>query len=525
MPCLLPQHVADAAKSKAIVVIPGIGGTSLKESGGDHLWFSFDEEKLQRLECDENGSSVHTIVSDNNSVQIVELSCVRLKNFLSWEFSSEYDVKLFKYDWRLGCADAASKLQQFLTNYNEVIIVAHSMGGLVASKFLALSSTNRAKVSKVITIGTPFTGAVKGLYVMETGDFTFLLPSATQQATIKTLVSNYPSVYELLPTADYLNGDIPYISRRGGEILLTTHSSSWGFMKNRPWGKKASGYRKTMFDDALDFHESLKIGEDWIHVANGLTNEFHMIVGFGEDTPSRVVYNADGTVQRYELNNNGDGTVSTASAVYNRGSNTVLHVRASHISLPGKTSVKNKVRDIINGTGSSIPSTISMNQVDLFKATIPTTNEKGWLIGEDNDRTEVLVYSGKLEQLKTSNGESLIIDGESILLENKDGTRIRYGTVWSLGNDSYQYIFRNHDISFIAHPFNSQKCNMEISYLSNGYFTKSEICPNVSTDLSIAVSSNLKKNILCVDKSGKLVNFTERTEQDLLQMNQGGECA
>lgn len=510
---------AAASHTKAIIFIPGIAGSSLKNNANQTLWLSTNTSYLNKLACYENGTSKNQISTPAENHIIDNLSN-NIINSLNNNFSSTHDIILFKYDWRLSCATAALKLEQVVQNYSEVVFVAHSMGGLVASKFLAKSSANRAKVSKVITIGTPYTGAVKGLYVMETGNLTEILsiplvPLTNIQTTIKNLVCNFPAVYELLPNINYLNGNAPYITAtsNGNTQTKTTHYDSWSFMKQRPWGLTASGQVKQMFNNAESFHSSLYVNNS--HIANGNLIEYHMIIGFGKNTPSTVVYK-NGKISKYKYENNGDGTVTTASAVNNRGSNTVLHVRASHLDLIKNTTVINKVIDIIRGYSSSIPST-SANP-----STAPLqTNEKGWLIDEDNDRTEVLVYSGSLGRLKTSDGMLIEQIGDTLYYQDENGDSIEYGTVWCLEDGSYQYEFYNNDFSFVIMPNQpNTPYSIEISYMSDGYYTKSVYRNNETSVLGFNVSSNVTKTVACTDAEGNTCSLSERDADDLSWMNQ-----
>lgn len=56
---------------------------------------------------------------------------------------ARYDVEFFSYDWRLSNAHSASQLNTFINEagYDKVVLVAHSMGGLVASGYMALGET------------------------------------------------------------------------------------------------------------------------------------------------------------------------------------------------------------------------------------------------------------------------------------------------------------------------------------------------------------------------------------------------
>ena len=82
------------------------------------------------------------------------------------------NVYLFSYDWRGDNTKAAGKLKKLIDSLNaqekEVIIVAHSMGGLVTSSYVQQNGDEA--VSKIITCGTPYLGTPKGAYMMELVD-------------------------------------------------------------------------------------------------------------------------------------------------------------------------------------------------------------------------------------------------------------------------------------------------------------------------------------------------------------------
>ena len=73
------------------------------------------------------------------------------------------EVYVFSYDWRKSNSISAEKLNKEIqkilqeTGKTKVDIVAHSMGGLVASSYY--SKYGSGKVDKIITCGTPYEGA------------------------------------------------------------------------------------------------------------------------------------------------------------------------------------------------------------------------------------------------------------------------------------------------------------------------------------------------------------------------------
>jgi pimeloyl-ACP methyl ester carboxylesterase len=81
-------------------------------------------------------------------------------------------IYVFNYDWRKSNNISAEALNEFInairtkTNSPKVDIVAHSMGGLVTSKYLTLYGDS--KTEKIITCGTPYEGAPHLLEAIDT---------------------------------------------------------------------------------------------------------------------------------------------------------------------------------------------------------------------------------------------------------------------------------------------------------------------------------------------------------------------
>jgi pimeloyl-ACP methyl ester carboxylesterase len=110
------------------------------------------------------------------------------------------------YDWRFDSSASVLVLASFIeevirivsrlpryigTPPRQVDIVAHSFGGLVTARYLRWSQqqnpTRQTRVRKVVTIASPFRGAVDALYTM--------IKDQDQKETARTL----PAVFGLLP--------------------------------------------------------------------------------------------------------------------------------------------------------------------------------------------------------------------------------------------------------------------------------------------------------------------------------------
>lgn len=76
-------------------------------------------------------------------------------------------------------------------------LIGHSMGGLIAAGYLQ-SKSKRARVSKVVTVGTPYQGSLKAIRKMMTGeDELSRVPSGAREREAARLT---PSLYYLLPS-------------------------------------------------------------------------------------------------------------------------------------------------------------------------------------------------------------------------------------------------------------------------------------------------------------------------------------
>ena len=158
---------------------------------------------------------------------------------------ARYSVELFFYDWRLSNAVSAERLDEFIEGcgYDKVIFVAHSMGGLVASGYLALGEEHRNKVDGVYMLSSPLLGCPEVINVWGNLDLSFITNnenidtiirvtnSLLSYATlvddpIRMLISNYQSVYELLPNSKYLDvAEYPYLVETVS-IALTTFETT-----------------------------------------------------------------------------------------------------------------------------------------------------------------------------------------------------------------------------------------------------------------------------------------------------------
>lgn len=118
------------------------------------------------------------------------------------------NLLLFPYDWRLSNVVSAKRLarvasrelEQWQTQSNnpdaKLVLICHSMGGLVARWFLECED-GREITRRLITIGTPYQGSINAVDMLVNGFSKGLGPL---RVNLTELVRSFPSMYQLLPT-------------------------------------------------------------------------------------------------------------------------------------------------------------------------------------------------------------------------------------------------------------------------------------------------------------------------------------
>lgn len=336
---------------KAIIIVPGIMGTKLKLNSannafpaGTQIWPPLEPEqefdsaqgyidalkKLESLACNDDGSSAYDIVVDNTDTYGSFETYKNLYLMLNNTYGADRDVLFFGYDWRKPNSVSGALLAEKVNTYDEVFIIAHSMGGLVASHMLR-NTTARCKINKLVTLGTPYLGSIDTVPLLSHGEHSILnevlktIPSAFQvpvkaflTALLQELAVNLPALYELLPTKQFFSlGNRFYFSI---QILLAIENKCETFEETRQWLPEAKGYgligsfNMNLFDAATASHDLLWNGNTHI-TANVNT---YYIAGQGYRTLKTYTYWESISHSYIPTDTgNGDGTVLYYSATMN----------------------------------------------------------------------------------------------------------------------------------------------------------------------------------------------------------------
>lgn len=309
-----PRHAAP------VYLLPGIMGTQLglaraAPEVADLLWIDPQDIIAGRL----TQLRLHTGASPGDAAALITLGAIPY-TYLALQLrlqAAGYRVLMHAYDWRrsltLLAREFAARVRADAAA--EVLVVAHSMGGLIARA--ALSLPGMAKVQRVVSVGVPQLGSYGALQALR-GTYPVVrrLAALDRQHDAETLASavfgSFPSLHELLPPASASGPDLHDLSnwplagpRANPELLLAAR----GFIASLP-----------------------------------ATDERHCaIVGLGQRTVTGV-RGGNGDFH-YQVSSAGDGTVAFESARLPGRAN--YQLRCEHSALPRSATVARAIVELL----------------------------------------------------------------------------------------------------------------------------------------------------------------------------------
>lgn len=367
-------YICDALiMSKVVVLIHGVAGSSLEITHDGSvdtypvpgikthdIWaprLAAIDHDMNMLSCNPDGTSKYNDVSPITPVEDGKNSIFN-KYYKHMQESLEaagYVVYCFEYDWRLDNDLNAQKLEEYIdqTGAERVNIVAHSMGGIIASEYI--KDGNADKIDKLITLGTPYLGAPKALNVFETGKFFNGWEDLVLSSYFKAISPNMISSYHLLPTEDYFDYNNTYYVKKYMQTEwlakpyyenLESFDETETFLKSRGWANR------NHIDNTYDFHADLDI----LDTVNSVDSYF--IIGDNIPTLGMVLeydtYYYEGCEDYSFIN--GDKTVPVISA--NIGGlideDKTYYVNVAHGDLARNSTVIRQVTGILNGDSDKV---------------------------------------------------------------------------------------------------------------------------------------------------------------------------
>ena len=351
----------DAAR---VFVVPGIMGSQLglkrqPPLPHDILWLDPIDIGVGRL------SSLHLSAGTPIvPLGVVLYSYLRLKLNLR---ASGFAPVLYDYDWRLGVDQLGAALAERIRNepVDRILIVAHSMGGLVSRA--ALAQPGMSNVERLVLLGTPNFGsfaplqALRGTYSV-VRKIAGLASRGSPESLAGKIFNTFPSLYHMLPSAQ-CNGCADLFD-----------PAEWPRSGPRP--------NRALLRDARDIQSKLVQADERISV----------IVGVGQETVTAVAKRRDDFV--YTITRHGDGTVPAVSAGLPGARN--HYTLAAHSDLTRDAIVAMAVADLLHtGKTEHLPSKWKSNsaaqaQISDRQLRRMHTGKVDWAGLEPDERREFL---------------------------------------------------------------------------------------------------------------------------------------
>jgi hypothetical protein len=268
-----------AGPRRRVYVLPGIMGSQLGFVRGgkrpnDILWLDPIDIAFGRLtELQLNGAS--------RIVALGAMSYSYLKITLSLR-KAGFDAVLLDYDWRRDIAALGKELADRLNaeGHEEVALIGHSMGGLVARA--ALTHAAGTHVSQLIMLGTPNSGSLAAVQALR-GTYSVVRKIAmldlrhNAEYLARKVFASFPGLHELLPA-----------NRSVSDLDLFDASA---------WPQKGPGPDAALLRSAAGLEQRMAPADA----------RFTMVVGCNRTTATGVALrNGD---FEYEYSLQGDGTV------------------------------------------------------------------------------------------------------------------------------------------------------------------------------------------------------------------------
>ena len=323
---LLAQLAQLAARAKPrhpapVYLLPGIMGTQLglartSPEAADLLWIDPQDIIGGRLEL----MRLHTVATPGDAAELITLGAIPY-TYLALQLRLQavgYRVLMHQYDWRRSLTVLAREFaaRVLADDAPQVMIVAHSMGGLVAHASLALPGMER--VQRMVSLGVPHGGSYGALQALR-GTYPVVrrLAALDQRHDAETLAAqvfgSFPSLYELLPPAAATAPDLHL-------------AANWPLSGPRP--------NLELLQNSRDFFAGLPASDER-HCA---------IVGRGQRTVTSI--RCDSEDFHYQVCSAGDGTVAFDSARLEGRSN--YQLRCEHSALPRSPTVARAIHELLS---------------------------------------------------------------------------------------------------------------------------------------------------------------------------------
>ncbi|MGW3231697.1 esterase/lipase family protein [Kitasatospora sp. NPDC001095] len=386
----------------AVIVVPGIMGSTLQDTvTGARIW-GLGVKSMADTWLRPDGMLPLHLTPDEQDGRFGRVRATGLLERVGWApflrgFEPYTDlvrgvgevvahpkaVLAFAYDWRLpvgvNAALLAEAARRHLSAWRahpahdrirrlraderpaQLVFVAHSMGGLVTRAALTHTPDLEPDTRAVITLGTPFHGAVKAAVILNghrgEGGRAARGPGALLRRRMQALASTLPGVHDLLPGFRCVDDGREVrrltpsdIEALGGDRELAARSQEF-----QQWmrlnGRSLPGHRAVV-GVAQPTVQSMRLKEGMVHA---------QYVTFRTHSDGRLVRDAVGVPQRVDLA--GDGTVYRDSG--SLGGPAVTHLPLQHGPMSRDSDVIRHVRNVITSPDEPLGPPMGDRQIGL----------------------------------------------------------------------------------------------------------------------------------------------------------------
>ncbi|MGQ0429822.1 MAG: CHAT domain-containing protein [Gammaproteobacteria bacterium] len=311
----LARKAAGKRGGPRVLILPGIMGSTIgrsrKDGSPDATWFDpfeIAQGQLAKLALP-RGSRYFALDALRFAYERLRL-VLRIAGF---------DAAFHPYDWRRGLdwngRELAARLER--ERRKDVVLVGHSMGGLIARAALAHKGAGR--IGRVLQLGTPNRGAfvavqaLRGTYPL-VRRLALLDLKRDAEEIAREILTTFPGLCGLLPPAEACDGFDPF------------DAGQWPEGPRPAAAILAAAQKETSKLPAPD-------------------ERFALIAGHGKDTVV-ALRRGKGKLE-FGRNHAGDGTVPLALAHW--PGLPVWYAEESHGSLPGNADVGRAVIDLARG--------------------------------------------------------------------------------------------------------------------------------------------------------------------------------
>ncbi len=291
-----------------VIFVPGYYGSTLtREADGETIWFTGAQSLWgsQTLALDTDGLNIPGATSFKvgevlRSVDFV--SSVISKDIygdiiegLNTRLAGHAEVVPFAYDWRKDIASSAQQLAEqvealYAAGASKMVIVAHSMGGLVTSYYLLygnqdltnarLNLSGAKRIHAVVMAGVPYKGTLAVFRNMQFG-IEFGLNSKALEGLA---VASFPASYQILP--NYPQALSTLQETDVSDWMLNDKrwdEGNWSLMKpttDEATRKNRVRYTSTQLARAKTFHKKLNASSE------DLKNNLPFLYFYGDTEPT-----------------------------------------------------------------------------------------------------------------------------------------------------------------------------------------------------------------------------------------------